>query len=34
MRAKKGNQREIIIIEATSWAFVFAIFYMLTKLFS
>ena len=32
MKAKKDNQREIIIIEATAWAFVFGIIYMLARL--
>jgi len=31
MRAKKGKQQEVIIIEVTSWALVMGIIYMLAK---
>jgi len=31
MRAKKGKQQEVIIIEVTSWALVIGIIYMLAK---
>lgn len=34
MRVKKNKQREVVIIEVTSWAFVLSFFYLMAKALS